>query len=157
MFEHFNSDPHDRRPPKFGAASPQAVKKLLSLSEQTKTRPHQPRHFNNLMTHTGTGNPTNTFGMCANTTASIGLGKQHTSIHPIFKLISIQWKIAVAADSTIRQTTGVPSLYYHHSNSGLPTLSSSPSPTPSPNAHRTQGTYCNLNRIGNSRVKFVSA
>ncbi|XP_052864283.1 rap guanine nucleotide exchange factor 2 [Anopheles cruzii] len=30
--------------PKFGAASPQAVKKLLSLSEQTKTRPHQPRH-----------------------------------------------------------------------------------------------------------------
>ncbi|XP_055644439.1 rap guanine nucleotide exchange factor 2 isoform X2 [Toxorhynchites rutilus septentrionalis] len=31
-------------PPKFGAASPQAVKKLLSLSEQTKTRPHQPRH-----------------------------------------------------------------------------------------------------------------
>lgn len=30
--------------PKFGAASPQAVKKLLSLSEQTKTRPHQPKH-----------------------------------------------------------------------------------------------------------------
>lgn len=30
--------------PKFGAASPQAVKKILSLSEQTKTRPHQPRH-----------------------------------------------------------------------------------------------------------------
>lgn len=68
------ADPHDRRPPKFGAASPQAVKKLLSLSEQTKTRPHQPRHFNNLMTHTGTGNTTNTFGICANTTASIGLG-----------------------------------------------------------------------------------
>lgn len=30
--------------PKFGAASPQAVKKILSLSEQNKTRPHQPRH-----------------------------------------------------------------------------------------------------------------
>ncbi|XP_037926120.1 rap guanine nucleotide exchange factor 2 isoform X3 [Hermetia illucens] len=29
---------------KFGAASPQAVKKILALSEQTKTRPHQPRH-----------------------------------------------------------------------------------------------------------------
>lgn len=30
--------------PKFGAASPQAVKKILSLSEPSKTRPHQPRH-----------------------------------------------------------------------------------------------------------------
>ncbi|XP_055385503.1 uncharacterized protein LOC129614698 isoform X3 [Condylostylus longicornis] len=30
--------------PKFGTASPQAVKKILSLSESTKTRPHQPRH-----------------------------------------------------------------------------------------------------------------
>lgn len=68
-------DPHDRRPPKFGAASPQAVKKLLSLSEQTKTRPHQPRHFNNLMTHVGAGNTTNTFGICTNTPPSIGLGK----------------------------------------------------------------------------------
>lgn len=40
--------------PKFGAASPQAVKKLLSLSEQTKTRPHQPRlppPLNNLHHH----------------------------------------------------------------------------------------------------------
>lgn len=72
-------DSHDRRPPKFGAASPQAVKKLLSLSEQTKTRPHQPRHFNNLMTHVGTGTTTNTFGMCANTTTSIGLGKYQQS------------------------------------------------------------------------------
>lgn len=68
-------DPHDRRPPKFGAASPQAVKKLLSLSETTKTRPHQPRHFNNLMTHVGTGNTTTTFGICAN--ATTGLGKTH--------------------------------------------------------------------------------
>lgn len=31
--------------PKFGAASPQAVKKILSLAEPTKTRPHQPRHI----------------------------------------------------------------------------------------------------------------
>lgn len=30
--------------PKFGTASPHAVKKILSLSEQNKTRPHQPRH-----------------------------------------------------------------------------------------------------------------
>lgn len=30
--------------PKFGTASPQAVKKILSLAEQ-KTRPHQPRHM----------------------------------------------------------------------------------------------------------------
>ncbi|XP_063217155.1 rap guanine nucleotide exchange factor 6-like [Bacillus rossius redtenbacheri] len=29
---------------KFGAASPQAVRKLLALSETSKTRPHQPRH-----------------------------------------------------------------------------------------------------------------
>lgn len=29
--------------PKFGTASPQAVKKILSLSETNKTRPHQPR------------------------------------------------------------------------------------------------------------------
>ncbi|GAB0092081.1 rap guanine nucleotide exchange factor 2 [Sergentomyia squamirostris] len=29
---------------KFGAASPQAVKKILSLSEQSKTRPHHPKH-----------------------------------------------------------------------------------------------------------------
>uniref|UniRef100_A0A1B6CBW2 Rap guanine nucleotide exchange factor 2 n=2 Tax=Clastoptera arizonana TaxID=38151 RepID=A0A1B6CBW2_9HEMI len=30
--------------PKFGSASPQAVRKLLSLSETSKTRLHQPRH-----------------------------------------------------------------------------------------------------------------
>ncbi|XP_065216720.1 rap guanine nucleotide exchange factor 6-like isoform X2 [Planococcus citri] len=30
--------------PKFGSASPQTVRKLLSLSEQCKTRPHQSRH-----------------------------------------------------------------------------------------------------------------
>ncbi|XP_037043277.1 rap guanine nucleotide exchange factor 2 isoform X8 [Bradysia coprophila] len=30
--------------PKFGTASPQAVKKILSLSEPSKTRPHQARH-----------------------------------------------------------------------------------------------------------------
>nr|CAD7430193.1 unnamed protein product [Timema monikensis] len=29
---------------KFGAASPQAVRKMLALSEPGKTRPHQPRH-----------------------------------------------------------------------------------------------------------------
>lgn len=29
--------------PKFGAASPQAVKKILSLAENSKTRPHQSR------------------------------------------------------------------------------------------------------------------
>ncbi|XP_059609852.1 rap guanine nucleotide exchange factor 2 isoform X2 [Phlebotomus argentipes] len=29
---------------KFGAASPQAVKKILALSEQSKTRPHYPKH-----------------------------------------------------------------------------------------------------------------
>uniref|UniRef100_A0A1B0CL51 Putative camp-regulated guanine nucleotide exchange factor n=1 Tax=Lutzomyia longipalpis TaxID=7200 RepID=A0A1B0CL51_LUTLO len=29
---------------KFGAASPQAVKKILALSEQSKTRPHHPKH-----------------------------------------------------------------------------------------------------------------
>ncbi|XP_074028220.1 PDZ domain-containing guanine nucleotide exchange factor isoform X5 [Leptinotarsa decemlineata] len=34
----------ERKPiPKFGSASPQAVRKLLALSEPTKTRPHQPR------------------------------------------------------------------------------------------------------------------
>ncbi|KAK9736135.1 Ras association (RalGDS/AF-6) domain [Popillia japonica] len=39
------SSASDERKPtaKFGSASPQAVSKLLSLSEQTKTRPHQPR------------------------------------------------------------------------------------------------------------------
>ncbi|XP_026287919.1 rap guanine nucleotide exchange factor 2 isoform X4 [Frankliniella occidentalis] len=30
--------------PKFGTASPQAVRKMLALSEPGKTRPHQPRH-----------------------------------------------------------------------------------------------------------------
>lgn len=44
----------------------------------------------------------------------------------------------VAADSTLRQSTGLPSMYYHHNNPGMPALSSSPSPTPSPNAHRAQ-------------------
>lgn len=47
----------------------------------------------------------------------------------------------VAADTNLRQASGLPSLYYHHSNSGLPTLSTSPSPTPSPNIHRTQGLF----------------
>ncbi|GLV46369.1 PDZ domain-containing guanine nucleotide exchange factor, partial [Carabus blaptoides fortunei] len=40
------SSASDERKPsgnKFGAASPQAVRKLLSLSEPNKTRPHQPR------------------------------------------------------------------------------------------------------------------
>ncbi|KAK4878082.1 hypothetical protein RN001_010588 [Aquatica leii] len=39
------SSTSDERKPtaKFGSASPQAVRKLLALSEQTKTRPHQPR------------------------------------------------------------------------------------------------------------------
>lgn len=68
-------DSNDRRPPKFGAASPQAVKKLLSLSEQTKTRPHQPRQFNNLISHGGAGNASNSFGLCTNSSTSIGLGK----------------------------------------------------------------------------------
>lgn len=31
--------------PKFGTASPQAVKKILSLAENSKTRPHQSRHL----------------------------------------------------------------------------------------------------------------
>lgn len=68
------TDSNDRRPPKFGAASPQAVKKLLSLSEQNKTRPHQPRQFNNLISHVGATNPPNSFGICPNTSVSIGLG-----------------------------------------------------------------------------------
>ncbi|KAG5898058.1 hypothetical protein JTB14_001764 [Gonioctena quinquepunctata] len=39
------SSASDERKPiaKFGSASPQAVRKLLALSEPTKTRPHQPR------------------------------------------------------------------------------------------------------------------
>nr|XP_018902577.1 PREDICTED: rap guanine nucleotide exchange factor 2 isoform X3 [Bemisia tabaci] len=38
------SEGRKNRAPKFGSASPQAVRKLLSLSETGKTRPHQPRH-----------------------------------------------------------------------------------------------------------------
>lgn len=40
-----SSTSEDRKPTtaKFGSASPQAVRKLLALSEQNKTRPHQPR------------------------------------------------------------------------------------------------------------------
>lgn len=44
-------------PPKFGAASPQSVKKILSLSEQNKTRPHQPRHPGLGAPHVGAGGP----------------------------------------------------------------------------------------------------
>lgn len=72
FLNNLHTDPNDRRPPKFGAASPQAVKKLLSLSEQNKTRPHQPRQFNNLMSIVSTGNNPNSFGICPN---SSGLGK----------------------------------------------------------------------------------
>lgn len=41
------SSTSDERKPiaKFGSASPQAVRKLLSLSEPNKTRPHQPRQL----------------------------------------------------------------------------------------------------------------
>lgn len=35
--------------PKFGTASPQAVKKILSLAENSKTRPHQSRHLNHMI------------------------------------------------------------------------------------------------------------
>ncbi|XP_018335456.1 rap guanine nucleotide exchange factor 2 isoform X2 [Agrilus planipennis] len=40
-----SSTSDERKPPtaKFGSASPQAVRKLLALSEQSKTRPHQPK------------------------------------------------------------------------------------------------------------------
>jgi Rap guanine nucleotide exchange factor 2 len=37
------SDQHKNVGPKFGTASPQAVKKMLSLAENSKTRPHQSR------------------------------------------------------------------------------------------------------------------
>lgn len=108
-------------PPKFGAASPQAVKKILALSEQNKTRPHQPRHLGNLMSHTGGAsnsscNPITApaaFGMCSNSTGT------HMHPHP---------------------HTPPASLHLHHT--GLPLTihhSSSPSPTPSPGAHRRIG------------------
>lgn len=37
--------------PKFGTASPQAVKKILSLAENSKTRPHQSRHLGMNLPH----------------------------------------------------------------------------------------------------------
>lgn len=46
--------------PKFGTASPQAVKKILSLAETTKTRPHQPRHIPGLSLHHGIHHPLHT-------------------------------------------------------------------------------------------------
>lgn len=116
------SNSHQGGPPKFGAASPQAVKKILALSEQNKTRPHQPRHLGNLMSHAGgasnTCNPITApaaFGMCSNSTGP----HMHTHTHP---------------------HTPPASLHLHHS--GLPLTmhhSSSPSPTPSPGAHRRIG------------------
>lgn len=143
-----HTDPNDRRPPKFGAASPQAVKKLLSLSEQNKTRPHQPRQFNNLMSHVGPANAPNSFGMCPNTATSIGLGKHPNcaTACPFIPLsLTAQNSFVTttpletpASDPTLRQASGLPSLYYHHSSSGLPT---NPSPTPSTNSHRSGGSY----------------
>lgn len=41
--------------PKFGTASPQAVKKILALSDPNKIRPHQPRHPAGLPINTNTG------------------------------------------------------------------------------------------------------
>lgn len=52
------SSASDERKPsgnKFGAASPQAVRKLLALSEPNKTRPHQPRQVPSAL---GLGAPT---------------------------------------------------------------------------------------------------
>lgn len=133
-------------PPKFGAASPQAVKKILSLSEQNKTRPHQPRHLNSIMSHmtSGPGNlgaaaaagscGSNTFGMCPGNQSTVGLtnGPANSSL--------------AHHNQSHHPHTPPASLHlhhlHHHSNSGLPHTihhSSSPSPTPSPGARRRIG------------------
>lgn len=103
-------------PPKFGAASPQAVKKILSLSEQNKTRPHQPRHLGNMMSHVG-GNNGPIIGSLHHNQS-----QHHTHTPPPASLHLHH--------------------LHHHSNSGLSHTihhSSSPSPTPSPGAHRRMG------------------
>lgn len=64
----------------------------------------------------------------------------------LFPFILIDTKIhssqpkpkTLASDPTLRQASGLPSLYYHHSSTGLPT---NPSPTPSTNSHRSGGSY----------------
>lgn len=58
-------------------------------------------------------------------------------------------KKCVASDATLRQSSGLPSLYYHHSSSGLPT---NPSPTPSTNSHRSGGSYNPTNRCSSNKI-----
>lgn len=112
-------------PPKFGAASPQSVKKILSLSEQTKTRPHQPRHH---------GLPS--VAAFNQTTAGVGniggLPSNHTiAHHPIFSPSSAMY--AHAPIHHLNYVSGV------NTNQHPIRTTSNPSPLSSPGAHRRIG------------------
>lgn len=116
-------------PPKFGAASPQAVKKILALSEPTKARPHQPRHLGGAMLHFGATNVANaTSGNPTLSACSMNAPQMHS--HP-------QHHVHTPPGSLL-------SHHLHHSGAtpGLPPSiqhSSSLSPSPSPGAHRRMG------------------
>lgn len=116
-------------PNKFGAASPQSVKKILSLSEQNKTRPHQPRHLGqqNISLGAGTTNVFNAVPGVGNITATT----HHHNLpqHPIYP-----------------QQAAIYSPIHHHGyGSGVGALQHSmratatPSPLSSPGAHRRIG------------------
>lgn len=106
-------------PPKFGAASPQSVKKMLSLSEQNKTRPHQPRHPNAPLLGAAPPSTATVSGM-------VGVSPHHNiAQHPSYSPSALYSPI-------------------HHHNYGStiqPNIrtSASPSPLPSPGAHRRVG------------------
>ncbi|KAG5670991.1 hypothetical protein PVAND_001216 [Polypedilum vanderplanki] len=76
--------------PKFGTASPQAVKKILSLAENSKTRPHQTRHLGMNLPH-GAALP-------------YSHNLQHTNLSPSPSPGSHR-RIASAANSTAWQPT----------------------------------------------------
>lgn len=121
-------------PPKFGAASPQSVKKILSLSEQNKTRPHQPRHH---------GLPTvGAFNPAATGVGTIGGITHHHNMsqHAIYSPSSSMY----APIHHLNYVSGV------NTNQHPIRTSANPSPLSSPGAHRrigsssSAGTYANF-------------
>ncbi|XP_071455604.1 rap guanine nucleotide exchange factor 2 [Hetaerina americana] len=113
--------------PKFGAASPQAVRKMLALSE-LKTRPHQPRHPPAPPPPPGAPPP--------------GAGPFHHAPHPFMNPHHMHHhhhhhplshpSAATAGASSVATHLPFTSLHSHHMTSTL-------SPSPSPGPHRRTG------------------
>ncbi|XP_046392008.1 rap guanine nucleotide exchange factor 2 [Ischnura elegans] len=105
--------------PKFGAASPQALRKMMALSEP-KTRPHQPRH----PPPPPTGAP------------PTSAGPYHHASHPFMTPHHMHHHGMAPSVATSAVAPHLPFTSLHHSHHHM---TSTLSPTPSPGPHRRTG------------------